>query len=236
MDVKATSEAQGTPEASAGAEGSESPNETTVNTTETAQGAEQSGGEQEQTAWFSGLPEETHESLKGFEKAEDAVAAMKRGKDYFPLTEAPTLDIPDWMNPGEAGMTSFNTFLVDNGFTQQQAQALIKYQADALTEAQKVALDEGNTALENRWGANMEKNRGVAMKALTALDRRMEGRASESLKAMGLTERAETVEFLYEVGKLVGEHTLGSGSEGAAPDKPKSAEDDYADLYKTAKN
>lgn len=187
----------------------------------------------EPSDWRAGLPAAWADKLKDITGEEDALKALERGLGYTPALRPEDVDLkyPEGMTVDKAVSDSFRKFCVDKGITPAQAQALLDWQLAANKEMNDAALASGTTALRKLWGSRFEENSALALKAVTALDKRLGGRLSETLAFTGMNNNPALVEAFHAVGSLIAEDSL-SGGAAAAEDRPESAEDTYKGMFK----
>lgn len=199
-------------------------------------GTGETGGEQpaeQVTNWLDSLPEGWRDELKDV-SADDALDALKRGLGYKPAASIDdvTLTMPQDMQVDADVQKSFKQLCVDQGITPAQAQALVDFQIASNKEITDAIIADGQAKLTEAWGSRFEANRGVALKAVTALDRRMGGRLAEAMAASGMANNPTIVEAFYEIGRLISEDTLSGGTGASAPDRAETAEDTYKNMFK----
>lgn len=184
--------------------------------------------------WRQSVPEAWREVLKDVATPEDAFAALQRGMGYQPVAKAEDvkLDMPEGVAFDQGVQDNFKEFCVTNGITAKQAQALLDWQLGANKEITDKIIADGQQTLKASWGSRAEENRATAMRAVTALDRRMEGRLAAALgNGMGLANNPALVEAFYHMGQLMSEDTLGGGMP-AAPVQPETPEQSYKGAFK----
>lgn len=197
-------------------------------TAQTDNSGEQGGKE---SPWFQGMPEELHEHLDGFESLEDAMSALKRGRDYQPATDIEQIDIKfaEGAKVDETMTDSFKQFCVEKGLTPQQAQDLSDWQFNEVMERQTKALEEGNKVLRDNWKNDYDTNREAALVTLSTLDRHLDGRVSTGLKELGCLEDPTVIETLHLISTLVSEDSLGGSAPGSGGETPVEAQDHFKD-------
>ena len=212
-----------------GGAASEAPASTPANTQETAQCSESSD-------WRASLPEGWADKLKDVESADDAMKALERGLGYKPAEKAEdiTLKYPESFKGkvDEGVEAGFRDFCVKQGITPGQAQALLDWQLGADKEIRDKLIEDGTNTLRETWGNRFDENRGAALKAFTALDRRKGGELSGTVSGHGMANDPVFVRAFYEIGKLLSEDTLSGGSGATASDTVESAKDTYKDMFK----
>lgn len=199
------------------------------------QGApEPAGGPAPAPDWRGTLPTAWADKLKDMGSEEDALRALERGLGYTPAQrpEEVELTYPEGLTVDKAVSDSFRRFCVDKGITPGQAQALLDWQLATDTEMRDAALASGKAALQKRWGSRFEANSALALRAVTALDRRLGGRLSETLAFTGMGNDPVLVEAFHAVGALLSEDSLSGGTGAGAPDRPESAEETYRNMFK----
>lgn len=184
--------------------------------------------------WRAALPAAWADKLKGITGEEDALKALERGLGYTPALRPEDVDLkyPEGMTVDKAVSDSFRKFCVERGITPAQAQGLLDWQLAANKEMNDAALAAGKAALQKQWGSRFEVNSALALKAVTALDKRLGGRLSEALAFTGMNNNPALVEAFHAVGTLISEDSLSGGSAAAAVDTPESAEDTYKPMFK----
>lgn len=184
--------------------------------------------------WRGGLPAAWADKLKDMGSEEDALKALERGLGYTPaLTpDDVKLTYPEGITVDKAVSDSFRRFCVDKGITPGQAQALLDWQLAANREMNDAALASGKAALQKQWGSRFEANSALALRAVTALDKRLGGRLSETLAFSGMGNDPAMVEAFHAVGTLLSEDSLSGGSGAGALDRPESAEETYKNMFK----
>lgn len=198
---------------------------------------EQSGGWSATPApadWRSAFPAEWGDRLKNMNSAEDAARALERGLAYTPALrpEDVELSYPEDVRVDEGVRDNFRRFCVEKGLTPTQAQALVDWQIAANREIAEAALAAGTADLRKRWGSRFEENSARALRAVTALDRGMGGRLSETLAASGMGNNPVLVEAFHAVGALLSEDVLSGGRAAPAEDRPETAEETYQNMFR----
>lgn len=184
--------------------------------------------------WRGALPAAWAEKLKEVGGEEDALRALERGLGYTPAQRPEDVELiyPDGLTVDKAVSDSFRRFCVDKGITPAQAQALLDWQLATNKEMHDAALAAGKATLEKRWGSRFAENSALALKAVTALDKRLGGRLSEALAFSGMKNDPVLVEAFHAVGSLIAEDSLSGGAAAGAADRPESAEDTYKNMFK----
>lgn len=184
--------------------------------------------------WRSAFPADWGDRLKNVNSAEDAARALERGLAYTPALrpEDVELSYPEGVRVDEGVRDNFRRFCVDKGITPAQAQALVDWQIAANSEITEAALAAGTADLRNRWGSRFEENSARALRAVTALDRSMGGRLSETLAASGMGNNPVLVEAFHAVGTLLSEDVLSGGRAAPVEDRPETAEETYQKMFR----
>ena len=177
--------------------------------------------------WREGLPEGWGEKLKDVGSAEEALKALERGLGYRPAekVEDITLKYPDSFK-GQIDQG------VENGITQDQAQKLLDWQLGANKEITDKIIADGVKELRSEWGSRFDENKATALKAFTALDKRMGGRLATSIEGRDMANNPVFVRAFHEIGKLLSEDVLSGGSGTAPSDARESAVDTYKGMFK----
>lgn len=186
--------------------------------------------------WRAGLPDGWADRLKDVKDADEAMKALERGLSYRPAEKADdiTLKFPDSFKGqvDEGVQKNFREFCVKEGLTAGQAQALLDWQLGANREILEKIIEDGTKTLKDAWGSRFDENRDTALKAFTALDRRMNGELSGSVAGRNMANDPVFVRAFHEIGKLLSEDTLSGGSGGASSDGRENAEDTYKNMFK----
>lgn len=186
--------------------------------------------------WRTSLPDGWGDKLKDVESAEDALKALERGLGYTPAekVEDITLKYPDsFKGQVDQGVEdNFRQFCVDNGITPAQAQKLLDWQLGANKEITDKIIADGVKELRSEWGSRFEENKATALKAFTALDKRMGGRLATSIEGRDMANSPVFVRAFHEIGKLLSEDVLSGGSGTAPSDAQESAVDTYKGMFK----
>ena len=186
--------------------------------------------------WREGLPEGWGEKLKDVGSAEEALKALERGLGYRPAekVEDIALKYPDsFKGQIDQGVENgFRQFCVDNGITQDQAQKLLDWQLGANKEITDKIIADGVKELRSEWGSRFDENKATALKAFTALDKRMGGRLATSIEGRDMANNPVFVRAFHEIGKLLSEDVLSGGSGTAPSDARESAVDTYKGMFK----
>lgn len=186
--------------------------------------------------WRTSLPDGWGDKLKDVESAEDALKALERGLGYTPAekVEDITLKYPDsFKGQVDQGVEyNFRQFCVDNGITQDQAQKLLDWQLGANKEITDKIIADGVKELRSEWGSRFDENKATALKAFTALDKRMGGRLATSIEGRDMANNPVFVRAFHEIGKLLSEDVLSGGSGTAPSDARESAVDTYKGMFK----
>lgn len=184
--------------------------------------------------WRGTLPAAWADKLRDMASEDDALKALERGLGYTPAQRPEDVELtyPEGLTVDKAVSDSFRKFCVDKGITPAQAQALLDWQLAANKEMRDAALASGKAALQKQWGSRFEENSALALKAVTALDKRLGGRLSEALAFTGMSNDPAIVEAFHAVASLISEDSLSGGTGAGASDKPESAEDTYKNMFK----
>ena len=179
--------------------------------------------------WRESLPEAWREATKDAKTAEEALDAYKRGVGYNPPKSVDdlTLTLPEGVQVDEAVNTHFREKCVELGVTKDQAQALMDWEFAASKEMRQQLIADGTKELKEAWGAQYEAKRSLAMRAVTALDRRMDGKFANALAARGLADDAVVIQAFAHIGEMISEDTLSGGNGAGSGDKPEAPEDTY---------
>lgn len=190
--------------------------------------------------WRAGLPEGWADRLKDVKNAEDAMKALERGLGYQPAEkpEDIALAYPESFTGAiDKGVeNNFREFCVKEGITPKQAQALLDWQLGANREILDKVIEDGTKTLRETWGSRFEENRDTALKAFSALDRRMNGELSGSMAGRSMANDPAFVRAFHEIGKLLSEDALSGGSGATPSDGRESAEDTYKNMFKACSN
>lgn len=185
--------------------------------------------------WRTTLPAGWGDKLKDVGSAEDALQALERGLGYKPAQKADdiTLKYPDSFKGSvdEGVEQNFREFCVEAGITAAQAQKLLDWQLGANKELLDKIIEDGTKALKSEWGSRFAENRATALKAFTALDKRMGGELSSSVAGRNMANDPTFVRAFHEIGKLLSEDTLAGGAGGSSSGR-ESAEDTYRNMFK----
>ncbi len=184
--------------------------------------------------WRAALPAAWADKLKEMASEADALKALERGMSYTPAQRPEDVELryPEGLTVDKAVSDSFRQFCVDKGITPAQAQALLDWQLAANKEMRDAALASGKAALQKQWGSRFEENSALALKAVTALDKRLGGRLSEALAVTGMSNEPVLVEAFHAVASLLSEDSLSGGTGAGATDRPESAEETYKNMFK----
>ena len=184
--------------------------------------------------WRGTLPTAWADKLKDMASEADALKALERGLGYTPAQRPEDVELtyPEGLTVDKAVSDSFRRFCVDKGITPAQAQALLDWQLAANKEMHDAALASGKAVLQKQWGSRFEENSALALKAVTALDKRLGGRLSEALAFTGMSNDPAIVEAFHAVASLISEDSLSGGTGAGATDKPESAEETYKNMFK----
>ncbi len=186
------------------------------------------------TDWRNAFPADWSDRLGQVDSAEDAARALERGLAYTPALRPEDVDLhyPEGVRVDEGVADSFRRFCVDRGITPDQAQALVDWQISANSEIAEAALAAGRAELRRRWGSRFEENSATALRAVTALDRRMQGRLSEALAASGMNNNPVLAEAFHAVGTLLSEDALSGGRAAPAAYGRETAEETYKNMFR----
>lgn len=186
--------------------------------------------------WRSALPEGWAGRLRDVKDADEAMKALERGLSYRPAErpEDIALTFPEsFKGAVDAGVQqNFREFCVREGITPGQAQALLDWQIGTDRELRDRIIEDGTRALRAAWGSRFQEKRETALKAFSALDRRMGGELSGSLAGRGMADDPAFVRAFYEIGRLISEDRLSSGVPAGAGDMRESAEETYNGMFK----
>lgn len=199
-----------------------------------ASAAQGRAAEQYPEDWRSGLPAAWADKLKDIAGEEDAIKALERGLSYTPALKPEDVELkyPDGIQLDEGVRDNFRQFCVDKGITPTQAQALLDWQLAANKEITDAVMAKGKAELQKLWGSRFEENSAKALKAVVALDKRMNGRLSETLAFSGLNNNPVLVEAFHNIGTLISADALSGGKAAPAPDKTETAEETYNGMFK----
>lgn len=188
------------------------------------------GQSQEQT-WYAGLPDDMQEKVKVFENPEDLQAAIERGQNYNPVTDAGSLQFayPENFQLNPEAEKSYKDFCVEAKLDPKQAQAAIDWQIKTNEAAYKEQVAAGQQQLKSDWGNDFDKNMGIASKAVEMLDRHPSfgGTLKQQIEASGLANDPATQKIMHLIGTAISEESLGGGNPGGSAPAPKS-ENRYA--------
>lgn len=186
--------------------------------------------------WRSGLPDGWADRLKDVKDADEAMKALERGLAHQPAQkpEDIALKYPESFTGAidEGVENNFREFCVKEGITPKQAQALLDWQLGANREILDKVIEDGTKALREAWGSRFDENRDTALKAFSALDRRMNGELSGSVAGRNMANDPAFVRAFHEIGKLLSEDALSGGSGATSSDGRESAEDTYKNMFK----
>lgn len=144
------------------------------------------------------------------------------------------LSFPESVQVDQGVQQRFAELCVAEGFSPKQAQALVDWQIKADEELRSGLVQRGTEQLRQSWGARYEENRGKAMQAFSVLDRRMGGRLAQSLGGREMALSPDMVEALYVMSGMISEDAVGAGNAGAWDNRPETAEQMYAAMFKNA--
>ena len=199
-----------------------------------AVGQEASGGASA-ADWRASLPGGWADRLKDVGSAEEAMEALERGLSYHPARSAEDirLDLPESLKGqvDEGVQQHFRELCVQEGITPAQAQALLDWQLAANREMADRRMESGVRVLKSAWGSRFEENRGTALKAFSALDRRMGGELSGSFAGRSMANDPAFVRAFYEIGRMLSEDTLFAGAAPGTASVRESAEDTYNGMF-----
>jgi len=183
--------------------------------------------------WRETLPEAWREATKDAKTPEEALAAYKRGVGYNPpkTIDDVELQLPEGVPIDEGVNKNFREQCVKLGVTKDQAQGLMDWEIQTGKEMRQQLIADGTKELKEAWGAGYEAKRSLAMRAVTALDRRMGGKFANALAARGLADDAVVVQAFAHIGEMISEDTLSGGNGGAGGDRPEAPEDTYKAMH-----
>lgn len=181
--------------------------------------------------WYSALPEDTHERFKDI-SPEDAAAALERGMQYTPVTDAASVEItlPEGTDIPDAHINGFKDFAVEHGLTAEQAKAFGEFYAKADQAAWGEAIATNKAALQELWGQDFNANVTTANRAVAYFDGKMGGRLKAAVDS-GMHSNAAVIELLSVVGKSISESDLPQGSSGGAVDTEMTPEQFYGQFH-----
>lgn len=184
--------------------------------------------------WRATLPESWRDMLTDAADEEAARKILERGLNYNPAASPDdvALTYPDGIQVDEAVSGDFKKFCVDKGITPAQAQALLDWQIGASKQIADTVIANGQRELREKWGHNYDANTAQALKAVVALDKRMEGRLAETLAFTNMNNNPVLVEAFHHIGQLISEDQLSAGQAAAAPDKAEAPEETYKGMFK----
>ncbi len=186
--------------------------------------------------WRAALPEDWADRLGGVESREEAMAALERGLAYRPAAspEDISLTFPENFTGrvDEGVQKGFCELCVREGITPSQAQALLDWQLGADRQMSEKLVEDGTRVLKKEWGSRFSENRSTALRAFSALDRRMGGALSASSAGRGMANDPAFVRAFYEVGRMISEDRLSTGALFGAADLRESAEETYNGMFR----
>lgn len=182
--------------------------------------------------WRESLPESWREAFKDAKTADEVLDAYKRGVGYNPPKSVDELELtlPEGVPIDEGVNHNFREQCVKLGVTKDQAQSLMDWEIQTGKEMRQQLIADGTKELKEAWGAGYEAKRSLAMRAVTALDRRMGGKFANALAARGLADDAVVVQAFAHIGEMISEDTLSGGNGGAGGDRVESPEDTYKSM------
>lgn len=186
--------------------------------------------------WRSGLPDGWADRLKDVKDADEAMKALERGLAHQPAQkpEDIALKYPESFTGAidEGVENNFREFCVKEGITPKQAQALLDWQLGANREILDKVIEDGTKPLRERGEAALTENRDTALKAFSALDRRMNGELSGSVPG-GTWPMIRPLCGRFMKSENFFPRTLFPAVRGATPsDGRESAEDTYKNMFK----
>ncbi len=186
--------------------------------------------------WRASLPESWADKLRDVADPDEAAEALERGLAYHPATRAEDirLELPkDFSGHVDRDVQQhFRELCVQEGITPAQAQALVDWQIGAERQMRERLVEEGAAQLRRSWGARFEQNRSEALRAFSALDRRMGGALSSSPAGRSMANDPSFVRAFYEIGRLLSEDSLSAGITPAAGMMRETAEETYNGMFR----
>jgi hypothetical protein len=184
------------------------------------------------------FPETMREKLKDFESSEAFEQAFNDGSlsPKYKVEDYGTLVFEEGADPSQqnnAGLDLFKGFCVEEGIKPDSAQKLVKFQQGLLADSEKKYIETGTKELKARWGVNFQPNLQVGLRALSLLDRKMEGRFAPAISRNGKVNDPMILEAAYQLGQMIGEANLGAGGpSGADLQTTVTAEETYEEIFK----
>ena len=224
--------------------------EMTETTEQGTQAAEQTEAPQQQDApaeggglqqepgfepWQNQLPESWRGAVEGIGSADEALEALKRGMSYQPATDIEQLATvtPQGVEIDPTVNRSFRELGVKIGLTQEQAQALMDFEAQTMNAMAAQYAEASTKELKQRWGFDYDKNCSRAGEVVLMLDQRMGNRLSAELGKTGVKNMPVLIEAFAEMGKLIGEDTIAGGQNGPSGQlPPETAENMFKAMFK----
>jgi hypothetical protein len=173
--------------------------------------------------WRASLPQELRDAVSDAADPAEAAKVYTRGKEYVPAEKAEDIALAfgkGEIHPGLEKM--FKEMCVARKLTPAQAQALVEFNGKFAAEAARIHLEHGNAQLEERFGADTGKVKDNALKVFSALDRKMDGRLSQSASGRQIASDPLVVEALYLLHRAMGEDSLGGGAGAGGEDRAMS--------------
>ena len=217
-EVKETNEATETPSG-----GEVAPEEQTAKEQETPSGADD--GKDAPTD----APKKEEEVKPKEEKAKEEEKIEKNVKDNNsePIQDWSKTDIvfPKDFKVNQESYASFGKVAVKAGLTQAQAQALVDWQIQEISEAKQALLEAGTEELQKEWGTKYEANQKAALGFVQRIDRLVGNEEfSKALNASGAAMHPGIVKGLYKMSEIISEDSIGAGA-GAGSVQKESAYD-----------
>lgn len=164
-----------------------------------------------ESPWYSGLPESTHELMKGYENPEQVTEALQAHKERTAdIPEDPSgYKIPEGLPTSEKDMGTFVKAAHDLGLTQKQVEGLANWQKEANAEYSKAMNQQSENwkqSVLKEWGDDTEANTELALRGVRDF-------ASEDLQKIlgetGFGNHPAVVAHFLNLGKV--------SAEGRAP-------------------
>ncbi len=183
-------------------------------------GTANGSGDNNGLPWYSGLPPETHEALKGFGKVDDLVKAYTDAQGKIPKVPTDTKEYDLSGVPANQADAVGKAFM-EAGLTKDQAAKVLGLQSGLTKTAVESAMVNGANALRQEWGQDFDKN---VNDANAAVKRFVPPELLQFWQKTGQANNPLLVKMFLGIKNAMSEDTLATGDNGSGNGSRKPAD------------